>query len=481
MNIKKAAIIIASVCALFLICATSAKLAAQTSAPPPNLADALARPIVTVVDKTDMPAGVSKHDYVSYARYYWPDPSKPDGLPYISRDGDHNKEQVARGDHARLWTFFNTVETLTNAWRANHDAAAATRAGEWIRAWLVSPATRMNPNFDYAQIRLGHDNNRGTASGIIDARGFGGIVAAINDLDGSPALAAFEKESLHSWFTTYIEWLMTSKNGMAERAAQNNHGTWFIAQTLPIAIYVGRDYLAQALSEEAKKRIGVQIMRDGSQPQEIRRVDGLGYSVFNLEAYAEIAKAAAPLGVDIWNYVSPGHASLGRAVDFLAPYNTDPSKWPNSQKAQLQPGFLDALIKARDAAAKNPVQPASAHPTPPAPPPSPPPSAPVTVPAPVAPAPQEPPTSYPATAPAATNQTALNSVNIVLQKDGAILINGKKVAIKQLSDMLSVLQTINGDFPVLIKMEPNAPLQTLASVMEACRNAGFNKVTVQTQ
>jgi len=29
---------------------------------------------------------------VSLARYYWPDPTKPDGLPYIDRDGQSNPE-----------------------------------------------------------------------------------------------------------------------------------------------------------------------------------------------------------------------------------------------------------------------------------------------------------------------------------------------------------------------------------------------------
>ena len=34
------------------------------------------------------PAGI--HDYYSNGDYWWPDPSKPDGLPYIQRDGQSN-------------------------------------------------------------------------------------------------------------------------------------------------------------------------------------------------------------------------------------------------------------------------------------------------------------------------------------------------------------------------------------------------------
>lgn len=39
-------------------------------------------------EKTDCDA----NDYVSLARYFWPDPNTPNGLPYIRRDGHVNPE-----------------------------------------------------------------------------------------------------------------------------------------------------------------------------------------------------------------------------------------------------------------------------------------------------------------------------------------------------------------------------------------------------
>ncbi len=53
-----------------------------------------------MTDKQIAPPSGDPHDYVSFARYYWPDPAKPDGLPYVNRDGQHNHAQVARGDSA---------------------------------------------------------------------------------------------------------------------------------------------------------------------------------------------------------------------------------------------------------------------------------------------------------------------------------------------------------------------------------------------
>ena len=51
----------------------------------------LDKPCGSVMDKTYNPASGNKHDFFSMATYFWPDPTKPDGLPYIRRDGYTNK------------------------------------------------------------------------------------------------------------------------------------------------------------------------------------------------------------------------------------------------------------------------------------------------------------------------------------------------------------------------------------------------------
>lgn len=306
--------------------------------------EALARPIRTVVDKPAPSPSGDDHDYVSYARYYWPDPAKADGLPYVSRDGHHNLAQVARGDHARLWEFCGTVETLAAAWAVKGDAAAAARAAEWLRAWFVTPATRMNPNLAFAQIALGHDGNRGRSYGVLDARCLTQVIDALRLLHGSPALGAGDEAAIRRWFDAYLDWLTTAKPALAERHVANNHGSWYLVQAVAIARWVGRDGLARELATEDQARIDRQFRPDGSQPDEIRRVDGLGYSRFNLEAQFQLAELAAGVGVDLWHYTAPGGGSLRRGLEFLLPYNAAPGSWPHSQREQLPPGFLDDLV-----------------------------------------------------------------------------------------------------------------------------------------
>jgi hypothetical protein len=313
---------------------------------------ALAAPIQTVTDKTIPPPSGDPHDYVSYARYWWPDPARPGGLPYVQRDGQHNREQVARGDRHRIGEFCDTVESLAAAWHLNRDEAAARRAGEWLRAWFVTPATRMNPHLEYAQVRLGHQGNRGNPSGLLDSRGFAQVVDALRLLEDSPALSGGETQAIRAWFTEFLQWFTTAPVALEERAAKNNHGSWYFAQAIPIARYTGRDDLARALGEEARALLARQIRPDGSQPEEIRRVDGLGYSAFNLQALALVARQVDGLGIDLWNYTAPNGANLRQAVEFLRPFNVAPETWPHRQNEKLSPGFLDHLLAEAEAHTK---------------------------------------------------------------------------------------------------------------------------------
>jgi hypothetical protein len=64
---------------------------------------ALGAPIVAVTDKhTLLPPSGDKHDYYSLSPYWWPDPSKADGLPYIRRDGETNPESKKDLDQPRV-------------------------------------------------------------------------------------------------------------------------------------------------------------------------------------------------------------------------------------------------------------------------------------------------------------------------------------------------------------------------------------------
>lgn len=306
---------------------------------------ALAAPLLTIVDKPRPSPTGDAHDYISYGRYWWPDPAKPGGLPYIQKDGHPNNELIAQGDGKQLGALLSNVETLALGWARLHREECARRAGDWLRAWFVTPATRIKPAFDYAQIRLGHDQNRGGASGLIDTRGLVRLVDALRLLHGAPGVDAADEAAIRAWFSDYLHWLTTSPNGRKEHEAKNNHGSWYLVQVIAISRFVGKDDEARTFAREDFARIDWQIGPDGQQPLETARTDGLSYSLFNLEAQLRVAQLSAPLGIDLWTYAAPGGGSLKQALAYLKPFAAAPDRWPHQQLAKLNPDFLQPLLE----------------------------------------------------------------------------------------------------------------------------------------
>ncbi len=317
-----------------------ARLTAGDKALPPALkhlekeaADALQIAPPSVMQKSKATPSGDPHDYMSTAPYYWPDSRKSNGLPYIRHDGKVNPESRENAsDHGRVQLLANTVETLALAYWFTGKETYAAHAARCLQVWFLDPATRMNPNLDYAQAVPGVNTGRGT--GIIEGRNIAVAADAAGLLAGSSAWTQPDNEALKAWLKTYLDWLMTSKNGRDEAGARNNHGTLYDVQAMRLALILGRTDLARSIAEAAgQKRIVVQIQADGRQPLELERTASFSYSKFNLEALFALATLADQVGVDLWHYRLPGGlCALPRAVDFLLPYVADPTKpWPYEQ------------------------------------------------------------------------------------------------------------------------------------------------------
>jgi hypothetical protein len=289
----------------------------------------------SVMDKDDVPPSGDKHDYLSYARYWWPNPDTNDGLPYIRRDGRTNEELLAKGDREPIGKLYDDVETLALAGYLFNESLYSDHAALLMRTWFLNPATRMNPHLRYGQAVPGRNDGRG--SGIIDTRYFIRVLDAVALLSRSDAWSDEDQAALLAWMKDYLHWLQNDPMGKDEASERNNHGTWYDAQVAAIAMYVGEREFARQVVERAKmKRIGGCIEPDGSQPEELRRTKGLHYSVFNLSAMSVLARIGEPFGVDLWNYKTDDGRSLRRGLDFVMPYLTGEKKWPHEQIEEME-------------------------------------------------------------------------------------------------------------------------------------------------
>jgi hypothetical protein len=113
--------------------------------------------------------------------------------------------------------------------------------------------------------------------------------------------------------------------------AQNNHGVWYDAQRLSLALFIDSTALAKKIVTSAEHRLDYQMDDEGKFPKEMERTIALHYNVFALNAFFLIAAMAEKLNIDFWHYQSPSGKSLKKGFDFLYPYISQEKPWPGQQ------------------------------------------------------------------------------------------------------------------------------------------------------
>ena len=293
----------------------------------------------TVMNKSRTPPSGDKHDYMSMGPYWWPDPTEPNGLPYVRRDGERNPESSQGYDRPELGALVEAVETLALAYFFTEDDRYSRRATHLLRVWFLDPETRMNPHLQFGQGIPGLVEGRGI--GIIETRSFARIVDAIGLMADAASWTTVDEQGMRMWMQAYLDWLRTSEYGRDERNEHNNHGTWYDVQVVALALFVGDKAQARQVIEESKiVRIDRHILPDGRQPHELARTRSLSYSAMNLEGLCQLAEMGRRVGVDLWHYKSPNGGSIRKALDFLVPYADPGLAWPYRQITRTDSDLL---------------------------------------------------------------------------------------------------------------------------------------------
>ncbi len=284
----------------------------------------------SVMQKTVIPPSGDKHDYMSQAPYFWADPTKPNGLPYIRHDGERNPELKKISDHDNLGRLGDDSRDLALAFYLTGNPAYGARAALLIRTWFLDPAMRMNPNLEFGQGIPGINTGRGI--GVIETRSLMFVTDAAGLLAGSKDWSATDQAGLSAWLQQFLTWMRTSQKGKDEDAAKNNHGTWYDLQVVDYALFLGDRQLAIDTLERVKsRRIAVQIEPDGRQPLELARTNAFSYSIGNLDGLMQLAWLGKQVGVDLWSFHTEDNRSIRAALNFLVPYATGANQWDYQQ------------------------------------------------------------------------------------------------------------------------------------------------------
>lgn len=285
----------------------------------------------SVMDKNQIPPSGNKHDFLRMPTYAWPNPDTPNGLPYVIRDGQTGPGATGPDyDMGHLRQFTKAVISLAWAGLATDEDAYAERAVDLLRVWFLDSTTRMNPNLTYSKYTPGDEPPYPT--GVIATHNWVPMVQAIGILEGTAVWTDSVGAGLRQWFTEYLNWLRTSDQGLAEMRFPNNRGTWYDAQLVAFARFVGDDQLAaEILLESCPRRLDAQIAPDGSLPHELRRTNSFGYTLMTLKGWTILALSGDLLGCDLWHWTSPDGRGLRSALDHAGQYIGRPEDWPHQQ------------------------------------------------------------------------------------------------------------------------------------------------------
>ncbi len=313
----------------------------------------------SVMQKGITPPSGDKHDYMSQAPYFWADPTKPNGLPYIRRDGERNPELKKISDHDEFGRMGDDARVLALEYYLTGKQEYGERAALLLRTWFLDPATRMNPNLEFGQGIPGINTGRGI--GIIESRSLLGACEAVGLLAGLKTWTPADDAGMRTWMASYLNWMRTSQKGRDEDAAKNNHGTWYDLQVTELALFLGDRKLAVDTLERVKTRRITQIDPDGRQPLETARTNGWGYSNGNLDGLTQLAVLGERVGVDLWHFKTSDGRSIRGAIDFLLPYAVDGKKWEYQQISGFEVSELEHSLERAATAYHDPRYAAAAR------------------------------------------------------------------------------------------------------------------------
>ncbi|GMX65603.1 hypothetical protein Elgi_48740 [Paenibacillus elgii] len=278
---------------------------------------------------TDWPAPLSEggpNDYYSNGDYWWPNPDTPDGLPYIRRDGESNPGNFDSHRHL-LRSMRTRTAHLAAGYKLRGEEAYAEKAASFLHTFFVDDATRMNPQLAYAQAIPGICAGRGI--GIIDTLHLIDVPVAIEVLRTSPHLTSELYEALQRWFTDYLHWMRTHKNGIEEMNEGNNHGICWFVQAAVFARFAGDGEMLGFCRQRYKESLlPEQMAADGSFPRELGRTKPYSYSIFALDNLTTLCHVLSTPDDDLWRFELPDGRGIRRGFEYLFPYLADKSAWP---------------------------------------------------------------------------------------------------------------------------------------------------------
>jgi hypothetical protein len=285
---------------------------------PPHITDSIA---------SDCAGG--RHDYFSQADYCWPDPEAPDGLPYITKDGE--SYPGAFFEHRKaMRTMRASVAYFTAAYTFTKDARYSKAASIWLKEFFLDEETMMTPSLLYSQAVLGRCTGRGI--GIIDTLHLIDIPVCVDILFESGQMDEAVYQGLKGWFSKYLDWICTHQYGIDEMNTKNNHSVCWNVQAAVFARFTrNEEVLDRCIGHYKNTILPNQMAIDGSFPLELARTKPYGYSIFEIDNLAALCYLLSTPKDNLWEFTLPDGRNMKKGLDYLYPYLADKTTWPHKR------------------------------------------------------------------------------------------------------------------------------------------------------
>ncbi len=282
----------------------------------------LSDPLIIITDKPNTFVS-DTHNYASLSPYFWPDPSNPRGK-YILKDGQRNPEYLEY-DGKKLTDLEARLRLLSMAYYFSEDTKYRNAYLKQLRAFFIDRDTYMYPNFDYAQIAPGHDNNNGRAWGIIEAYNFNSIIESIRLVNSVSPIDSKTIKSLRKWFKRFASWLDSSDKGVTVYNSDSNQGIAYDVLLLNLHLFTTGKISYSDYKNFRSHRLLVQFDSEGKQPEEIKRTKPMDYSIYNLSHVVDMCLILQSARI---NYYSENKDIIDRAFNYLLQFAGHKERFP---------------------------------------------------------------------------------------------------------------------------------------------------------
>lgn len=250
--------------------------------------------------------------------------------PSVFKQCDFKNEDGHLNPNARLINNIGDFDDLANAfwfnaltWGVTRSPTYSKKAIQYLDTWFLNPDTKMNPNLNYAQMTGGKDGQVGSHTGILDLKPMAKIASGIlmfREGNAEGWNSTFDGQ-MQDWVKDYIGWITTNKVALEEKAAPNNHGSFYYTQLAALYLITGDNDNAVATAKEYfEGKFTSQILENGDQPLESARTRPYHYLAYNLAAIITTGRIAEYAGANFWNSTATSGVGIEKAAEFAMAY-----------------------------------------------------------------------------------------------------------------------------------------------------------------